>query len=342
MPPIGAFISGCAGLELTQDERSFFRDAQPWGLILFKRNVGSPDQLRALTASFREIVGRRNAPILVDQEGGRVQRLGPPSWRKYPAARRYGELFEKSPVDGLRAARLTARLIAEDLLSLGINVDCIPVLDVPGEGSHEVIGNRAYAKKPEIVTILARAAMEGLMSGGVLPVIKHMPGHGRAGVDSHHSLPVVTAGREELEASDFTTFAAFADAPMAMTAHVVYAAYDPDDPATLSPKIVRLIRKKLGFDGLLLTDDLSMQALSGTMAERVAKASAAGCDVMLHCNGNFGEMQAVAKEAGELKGRALTRARAALKRLRKPVKFDRKMAMKDAEQLLLVEAGTSS
>jgi beta-N-acetylhexosaminidase len=342
MPPIGAFISGCAGPELTADEKSFFRDAQPWGLILFKRNIDSPGQVQKLTVDFREAVGRRNAPVLVDQEGGRVQRLGPPNWRKYPSARRYGELFERSPLDGLRAARLTARLIAEDLLSLGINVDCIPVLDVPGEGAHEVIGNRAYAKSPEIVTILARAAMEGLMSGGVLPVIKHMPGHGRASVDSHHSLPVVTATRQELEASDFITFAAFADAPMAMSAHVVYAAYDADEPATLSPKIVRLIRKKIGFDGLLMTDDLSMKALSGTMEDRVAKASAAGCDIMLHCNGDFAEMQAVARAAGKLKGRALTRARAALRRLRKPAKFDRRTALKEAEQLLLVEAGTSS
>ena len=340
--PIGAFISGCAGLELTSDERSFFRDAQPWGLILFKRNVEAPEQVQKLTASFRESVGRRNAPILIDQEGGRVQRLGPPNWRKYPAARRYGELFEKSPLDGLRAARLTARLIAEDLLALGINVDCIPVLDVPGEGAHEVIGNRAYAKNARNVTILARAVMEGLMSGGVLPVVKHAPGHGRAGVDSHHTLPVVTATKEELETSDFTTFAAFADAPMAMTAHVVYAASDPDKPATLSPRIVRIIRRKIGFDGLLMTDDLSMKALSGTMEERVAEAAAAGCDIMLHCNGDFAEMQAVARAAGELKGRAASRARAALKRLRRPVKFDRRMAMKEAEQLLLVEAETSS
>lgn len=342
MPPIGALISGCAGLELTADERSFFRDAQPWGLILFKRNIDSPEQVQKLTSDFRDTVGRRNAPVLIDQEGGRVQRLGPPNWRKYPAARRYGELFERSPLDGLRATRLVARLIAEDLLSLGINVDCIPVLDVPGEGAHEVIGNRAYAKSPEIVTILARSAMEGLMSGGVLPIIKHVPGHGRASADSHHSLPVVTATRQELEASDFTTFAAFADAPMAMTAHVVYAAYDDKEPATLSSKIIRLIRKKIGFDGLLMTDDLSMKALSGTMADRVAKASAAGCDIMLHCNGDFAEMQAVAKAAGELKGRALTRARAALRRLRKPVKFDRRVAMQETEQLLLVEAGTSS
>jgi beta-N-acetylhexosaminidase len=336
--PMGAFISGCAGLQLTEDERAFFRDSQPWGLILFKRNVDSPDQVKALTVDFRDIVGRRNAPVLIDQEGGRVQRLGPPHWRKYPSARRYGELFEKDPLAGLRTARLTARLMAEDLVALGINVDCLPVLDVPIEGSHDVIGNRAYGTVPEKVAILARAAMQGLLSGGVLPVIKHMPGHGRAVTDSHHALPVVAASKRELEASDFATFAAFADAPMAMTAHVVYQALDRERPATQSRKIIRLIRKQLGFDGLLMTDDLSMKALSGGMADRVARAIEAGCDMMLHCNGDFAEMQAVAKASGELKGGAMRRARSALRALRRPAKFDRQQALKELDQLLLVEA----
>jgi beta-N-acetylhexosaminidase len=335
---IGAFISGCAGLQLTDNEKNFFRETQPWGLILFKRNVDTPEQVMNLTASFRDSVGRRNAPVLIDQEGGRVQRLGPPNWRKYPAARRYGEMFDKRPVEALRAARLIARLMADDLVALGISVDCLPVLDIPAQGAHEVIGDRAYATTPERVAVLARAAMEGLMSGGVLPVVKHMPGHGRATVDSHHTLPRVAASEEELAATDFSTFAAFADAPMAMTGHVVYEAIDGDNPATLSAKIVRLIRKQLGFDGLLMTDDLSMKALSGTMEERVGRALDAGCDMMLHCNGDFGEMQAVAKASGALKGRALARARAALKRLRKPARFDRKLATKEAEQLLLVEA----
>jgi beta-N-acetylhexosaminidase len=335
--PIGAFISGCAGLELTQNERAFFRDSQPWGLILFKRNIEMPDQVRALTAGFRDSVGRRNAPVLIDQEGGRVQRLGPPHWRKYPPARRYGEVFEKDPVASLRAARLIARLMAEELVDLGINVDCLPVLDVPIEGSHDVIGNRAYGTGPEKVAILARAAMQGLVSGGVLPIIKHMPGHGRAVTDSHDALPLVTASKEELERSDFATFAAFADAPMAMTAHVVYLALDRELPATQSRKIVRLIRKQLGFDGLLMTDDLSMKALSGEMADRVARATEAGCDMMLHCNGNFAEMQAVAEASGELKRTAMRRARSALKALRRPAKFDRRQALKELEQLLLVE-----
>lgn len=336
--PIGAFISGCAGPRLMENETAFFRAAQPWGLILFKRNIESPDQVRGLTDAFRETVGRRNAPVLVDQEGGRVQRLGPPHWRKYPPASYYGEMFESDRLGALRAVRLIARLIAEDLTAVGINVDCLPVLDVPVEGSHAVIGNRAYARTPEKVAVLARAAMVGLMSGGVLPVVKHVPGHGRAISDSHHTLPVVGAAKKDMQQNDFSTFAAFADAPMAMTAHVVYEAFDREHPATHSRKIVRIIRKQIGFDGLLMTDDLSMHALAGSMAERVGRAIEAGCDMMLHCNGDLAEMQAVAEAAGELKGRALRRARAALKQLRKPAKFDRKLALNDLDQLMLVEA----
>jgi beta-N-acetylhexosaminidase len=336
--PIGAFISGCAGLQLNADEEAFFRDAQPWGLILFKRNVESPEQVRALTARFREVVGRRNAPVLIDQEGGRVQRMGQPHWRKYPAARRYGERYELDPMGAVRAARLTARLIADDLTAVGINVDCLPVLDVPSPGSHDVIGDRAYSTSVEKVIVLARQAMAGLMAGGVLPVIKHMPGHGQASVDSHLTVPVVAASRKQLEAGDFLPFAAFADAPLAMTGHVVYEAIDRDNPATQSRKVVRLIRKQIGFEGLLMTDDLSMKALAGDMAERVRRALEAGCDMMLHCNGNFAEMQAVAQVAGELKGRAKMRARNALKQLKKPTKFDKKLAARELDQLLLVEA----
>jgi beta-N-acetylhexosaminidase len=336
--PIGAFISGCAGLELNANEEAFFRDVQPWGLILFKRNIDAPDQVKALTERFRQIVGRRNAPVLVDQEGGRVQRMGQPHWRKYPAARRYGERYETDPMGAMRAARLTAQLIADDLTSVGINVDCLPVLDVPAAGSHDVIGDRAYSTSTEKVIVLARQAMTGLMAGGVLPVIKHIPGHGQANVDSHLTVPVVTAGRKQLETGDFLPFAAFSDAPLAMTGHVVYQAIDRDNPATLSRKVVRLIRKQIGFEGLLMTDDLSMKALAGDMAERVRRALAAGCDMMLHCNGDFTEMQAVAGAAGELKGRARMRARSALKQLRKPTKFDKKLAAKELDQLLLVEA----
>lgn len=336
--PIGAFISGCAGFQLTADEEAFFRDTQPWGLILFKRNVDAPEQVKALTARFREIAGRRNAPVLIDQEGGRVQRMSEPHWRKYPAARRYGERYESDPLGAMRAARLTARLIADDLEAAGINVDCLPVLDVPSPGSHDVIGDRAYSTSVEKVIVLARQAMTGLLAGGVLPVIKHMPGHGQANVDSHLTVPVVTASRKQLEAGDFLPFAAFADAPLAMTGHVVYEAIDRHNPATQSRKVVRLIRKQIGFEGLLMTDDLSMKALAGDMAERVRRAAEAGCDMMLHCNGNLMEMQAVAQAAGELKGKARTRARNALKQLKRPTKFDKRLAAKELDQLLLVVA----
>ena len=335
---IGAFISGCAGLELSPEEATFFRNTKPWGLILFRRNVESPDQIRALTIAFREHVGRRNAPVFIDQEGGRVQRMGPPSafWRKYPAARRFADLYTTDPVGAVRKARLIARLMADDLYQVGITANCLPVLDVPQADSHEVIGDRAYGTTPETVIVLARAVMAGTLGGGVLPVIKHIPGHGRANADSHHALPVVKVPRQMLQGVDFLPFAALADAPMAMTAHVVYDALDRDAPATQSRKVVNAIRKTIGFEGLLITDDLSMNALTGSVADRVQAARQAGCDMMLHCNGNMSEMAAVAAAAGELKGRALTRARAALKQQRKPIRFDRRAALKHFEEMLLV------
>jgi beta-N-acetylhexosaminidase len=335
-PPIGAFISGCAGLRLTEAERDFFRRANPWGLIVFKRNVGNPEQLLELTGEFRDAVGRRKAPVFVDQEGGRVQRLGPPSnfWRAYPPACRYGALYERDATAAFRAARRIGRMMAHDLRQCGISADCLPVLDVPQEGSHNVIGDRAYALSTERVIMLARAHMAGLAEGGVLPVMKHIPGHGRARVDSHLSLPVVEASRAELEASDFPPFAALADAPMAMTAHVVYTALDKDNCATVSKRIIgKIIRKTIGFRGLLMTDDLSMKALSGTFAEKTRAALAAGCDVVLHCSGQMAEMEEVAEAAGRLKGKALARARAALKWIGKPQPFDRNAALKDLELL---------
>ena len=262
---IGAFISGCAGLTLTSEEETFFRDTKPWGLILFRRNVESPEQIRSLTAAFRDLVGRRNAPVFIDQEGGRVQRMGPPSafWRKYPAARRYADLYATDPVGALRKARLIARLMADDLYQVGVTANCVPVLDVPQADSHDVIGDRAFGTAPETVSVLARAVMAGMLGGGVLPVIKHIPGHGRANADSHHALPVVKTPRQMLQGIDFLPFAALADAPMAMTAHVVYDAFDREAPATQSRKVVNIIRKSIGFEGLLITDDLSMNALSG-------------------------------------------------------------------------------
>ena len=329
-----SFISGCEGTQLSSAEITFFREQNPWGLILFKRNCETPVQIKALTSAFREAVGRRDAPVFVDQEGGRVQRLGPPSnyWRKYPSARAYGDLYAKNPLAALRTARHVGRLMAEDLIEIGITADCLPVLDVPQTGAHDVIGNRAYSLNIEHVMALARAHTAGLMDGGVLPVMKHIPGHGRSEVDSHHNLPVVNARRDELERVDFPPFAAFADAPMAMTAHVIYTAIDKAAPATLSRKIIKsVIRGQIGFRGLLITDDLSMKALSGTLEEKCSTALNAGCDMLLHCNGKLDEMREVAVAAGELKGKALRRAKAALKSARKPQAFDKKAALKDLE-----------
>ena len=307
-----AFITGTCGTALTEAERGFLREARPWGLILFKRNIESVSQVAALTASFRDAVGA-DAPVLVDQEGGPVQRLGPPIWPSYPAAAVYGRHYERDRAGALAAARLGARLIADDLAQLGIDVDCLPVADVPAAGADPVIGERAYGETPDKVAALAGAAAAGLMDGGVLPVVKHLPGHGRANADSHLQLPVVSATREELEASDFAAFRPLAGLPLGMTAHVVFSVYDPVTPATTSVTIVQqVIRDSIGFKGLLMSDDVSMGALSGSIAERTRAALAAGCDVVLHCNGELDEMEEVAAEAPPLAGAARGRADAAL------------------------------
>jgi beta-N-acetylhexosaminidase len=309
-----AAIYGCSGHRLTAEEKAFFSDARPWGFILFRRNVESPDQLRALTAELRDCLGDETAPILIDQEGGRVQRMGPPHWPKYPP----GEAYLKATNDPLAArelARLGGRLLAHDLKSVGITVDCLPVLDVPVPGANDIIGDRAYAHHPADVARLGRAAAEGLLAGGVLPVIKHMPGHGRAFADSHKALPVVHADFETLDGWDFAPFKALSDMPMAMTAHVVFTAVDPKRPATTSKKAVKLMREHLGFGGLILTDDLSMHALSGSFRERAEASLKAGCDVVLHCNGDLAEMASVAEGVGKLKGKAARRAEAALARI---------------------------
>jgi beta-N-acetylhexosaminidase len=321
---IRALIVGCSGDVLTPDEIAFFREAAPWGFILFKRNVESPRQVRALCEALRDTVGRADAPILIDQEGGRVQRMGPPHWPKYPSGSAYGRLHANDPIVQRELTRLGARLIAHDLLSVGINVDCLPVLDVPIPGSHDVIGDRAYGREPASVAVLGRAAAEGLLAGGVLPVIKHIPGHGRAFADSHLSLPVVETPRDELEAHDFMPFRVLSDMPLAMTAHVVYTALDHERPATTSPKVMsEVIRGSIGYDGLVMSDDLSMQALSGSLRERAETALAAGCDVALHCNGRMDEMTAVAEAVPTLADEALRRALVALKRIRhEPEPFD--------------------
>jgi beta-N-acetylhexosaminidase len=321
--PATAAIYGCQGTELSQDEMAFFGDARPWGFILFARNVRDPEQVRRLCATLRETVDSRDAPILIDQEGGRVARLKPPHWRARPPARRFGELFQRDPEGGREAAYLCSRLIAHELHAIGINVDCAPVLDVPVEGAHDIIGDRAFSTDPAIVIELGRASMEGFLDGGVLPVVKHVPGHGRANADSHLALPRVTTSVAELSAHDFVTFRSLNHAPMAMTAHVVYEALDPQRPATTSPKVIRdVIRGEMGFDVLLMSDDLSMQALQGPFAARTKAALFAGCDVVLHCNGKMEEMTEIASEAKALAGAALRRANAAIAMLKPVAPFD--------------------
>ena len=315
-------IYGCLGLTLTEAEKRFFAESDPWGFIIFARNIDNPDQVRALTSELRAAVGW-NAPILIDQEGGRVARLRPPHWRSYPPGRRYGDIYATSPTDGLMAARLGAELIALELRDVGVDVDCLPVLDVPVPGAHDVIGDRAYDETPEIVSALGRAAMEGALAGGVLPIIKHIPGHGRAGVDSHEKLPVVDTDRETLSSTDFAPFAALAEAPLAMTAHVIYSAIDGAKPATTSPTVIsEIIRDEIGFSGALMSDDLSMKALGGCFEDRTKASLDAGCDLVLHCNGDIDEMEAVAKEAGALSGTSLARTDQALAMRTDPERVD--------------------
>ncbi len=338
--PANAAVYGCQGMELLADERAFFRAARPFGFILFARNCSDRQQLSALCNSLRESVGDEAAPIFIDQEGGRVARLRPPHWRARPAAARIGELFAADAAGGREAAYLTARLIAHDLHEVGISVDCAPVLDVPVAGAHDVIGDRAYARDPAAVIELGRAAIEGFLDGGVLPVIKHIPGHGRAVADSHQELPHVTATLEELSATDFVTFRSLNGAPIAMTAHVVYDCVDGQRPATTSPKIIRdVIRGEIGFEGLLVSDDLSMNALDGPLSVRARDAQFAGCDVVIHCNGRMDEMKDVASEAKPLGGLALHRAEAALAHLREaPAAIDVEAAEARLSELLGVVA----
>jgi beta-N-acetylhexosaminidase len=320
-------ISGCESLCLTDRERDFFRDVRPCALILFRRNCQDPEQVRRLTAEFREAVGDDRALVLVDQEGGRVQRLVPPHWRRYPAGRRFGDLYGSDRERGLIAARLGARMIARDLSALGINVNCAPVLDVPVPGAHDIIGDRAYGETPETVAALGRAVAEGYLESSVLPVIKHVPGHGRAEADSHASLPVIRASREEMSRTDFAPFKALNDMPLAMTAHVLIPAIDPDAPASASRTVIDdVIRGEIGFDGLLMCDDLGMGALTGTMQERARAVLDAGCDLVLHCSGNFGEMEAIASVTPELSGEPARRFEAARALLRNASPFDEAFA----------------
>lgn len=308
-----AAIYGLAGLELTDAEISFFKDAQPWGFILFARNIGDGDQVRALTDTLRALTGRAETPILIDQEGGRVARLRPPAFRPASAAAVFGKLWEETPGKAEKLCWLNSFLMGQELARLGVTVDCLPVLDLPQPGADPIIGDRAYGMTPGQVIPLGRRAAEGLLAAGVLPVIKHIPGHGRAEADSHHALPVVTTPAEALAAHDFSPFRAMSDLPLAMTAHVVYTAFDPAHPATVSPTLVNeVIRSKgpagIGFDGLLMTDDLSMKALQGSLGERAEASFAAGCDVVLHCNGQIDEMAEIAGVVPRLEGQAFDRA----------------------------------
>jgi len=334
--PPRAVIFGCAGPSLAARERQFFRAADPLGFILFARNVDSPDRVARLTAELRDCVGRGDAPVLIDQEGGRVARLRPPHWRAAPAAARFGALHGRDPAGAAEAVRLNARLVAEELRALGISVNCAPVLDLAETGAHAAIGDRAFARDPEAVAVLGRAFCEGMLAGGVLPVIKHIPGQGRAEADSHVRLPVVEASLDALQARDFAPFRALADMPWAMTAHVLYRAVDAASPATHSRHVIEsVIRGAIGFDGVLVSDDLAMAALSGPPDQRAARALAAGCDLALHCTGVLEEMQLVAAAVGRLSAAGRDRVSRAAARVSEPAAgFERGAALARLDTLL--------
>ena len=325
----GAAIFGCEGLVLRQAERDFFRDYDPFGFIIFARNVDTPDQLRALTAELRESVGR-DAPILIDQEGGRVQRLRPPHWRDWAPPL---DTVQQAGGRAIRAMALRSMVIAAELRAVGIDANCAPVADIAGADTHPFLRNRCYGQDVETVTEIARAVADAHLALGVLPVVKHMPGHGRSINDTHLDLPTVMTDRATLNATDFGPFRALADLPMAMTAHIVFAAYDTR-PATQSREMIRVIREDIGFQGLLMTDDLNMQALSGSLADRTFRSIEAGCDIALHCKGYLAEMQAVAGAAGEMTAACRSRAAAALAQRRPANSID--IAALEAEFCALV------
>jgi len=330
-----AFITGIAGTELSAAEREFIAAERPWGYILFKRNIDNPTQVAALNRELRDAVGDVDAPVLIDQAGARVQRFVPPNWPLYPPGAALGRLYDIDSALGLTAAHLSARLIADDLIKAGVTVDCLPLADVPVAGADAVIGDRAYGTEPGKVAAIARAVTDGLEEGGILPILKHIPGHGRATADTHFALPVVDTPENELEKTDFAAFQQLADLPMAMTAHVVFSAFDAAQPATTSAKMIeRVIRDFIGFQGLLMSDDVSMNALAGSIAERTRAVFAAGCDVVLHCNGKLDEMHQVARETPELSGEALARAQRALAARKPPQAFDRVAARAELDTLI--------
>lgn len=330
-----AAVLGCSGPKLTDAEQCLFRETNPFGFILFARNCENPDQVRALIDDFRDCVGREDAPVLIDQEGGRVARLKPPHWRAAPPAGSFARLAQTNRDKGTEAAKLNARLIAAELHALGVTVNCAPVLDLPRPGADPIIGDRASGSDASTAVSIGRAICEGLLEGGMLPVVKHIPGHGRASVDSHEALPEVSTPQEDLEATDFAPFRALNGLPWAMTAHVLFSSIDPGAPATLSPIVIRkIIRDRIGFTGLLISDDLSMGALGGEIGDRASTALAAGCDLALHCNGRLDEMEAIAEVCPSLSDAAMARVERAETWRRKPQPFDADAALARVDQLL--------
>lgn len=330
-----AAIFGCAGTEITADERAFYREVDPLGFILFARNVADPEQMRRLTDGLRESIGRDDAPILIDQEGGRVARLKPPHWRALPPAAKFGELAAIDRARAASAVRINHELLAGELRAIGINVDCTPVLDLKRPETTTAIGDRAFAADPILVADLGRAAAEGLMAGGVTPVIKHMPGHGHATVDSHLDLPRIDAEFDDLADSDFLPFRMLNDLPWGITAHLVYTAIDPQRPATLSPKVIaEVIRGEIGFSGLLVSDDMSMKALQGGLDRLAAELIAAGCDVALHCNGKLDEMRLVAAGCGPLSQAARVRYERGRQRINRDPAFDAQELAEELAELM--------
>jgi len=334
-----ALITGLSGHKLTLDEAGFLRRERPCGIILFARNCDSAPQIRALVGSVFEAIGTTQILVLIDQEGGRVQRLRPPLARLLPPAANYAALYQTDPTRALQAAFDAARLVATELRGLSINCNCAPVLDVPVPGSHNIIGDRAYGTTTAQVAALAEAVARGHIAGGVVPVIKHIPGHGRATADSHLDLPVVTTSHAELSRTDFAPFRDLAHMPAAMTAHVVYAAIDPHAPATTSPRMIGdIIRREIGFDGFLMSDDLSMRALTGTILARASAAIAAGCDAALHCNGDLAEMESACEGVPILSGRAKDRFDATLAITTQQEPFDLVAALANLDLALTAKA----
>jgi beta-N-acetylhexosaminidase len=331
-------IFGTSGLTLTADESAFFREANPAGYILFKRNTETRDQVRALTDSLRALHGRDDLPILIDQEGGRVQRMGPPEWPAFPPGAAFGKLYETAPMSAIEAARANAEALALMLAEVGINVDCLPLLDVHQPETHPAIGDRAYGSDPMWVAALGRATIDGLRAGGVVGVVKHMPGQGRAVVDSHHDLPVVSADAATLEV-DLAPFRGLNDAPMGMTGHIIFEAWDKERPSTLSPTIIAdVIRGHIGFDGLLMSDDLDMNALKGDVSDRAAGCVAAGCDLALNCWGRMDEMIRIADKLPTITARAAERLAAAMATISPPNSVDKIEALIAKRDALLAYA----